>query len=327
MLDARAPSTRACYATKWRAFRSWCQAGDLDPFQCPLPQVLAYLQSLYVGGSAASTVKVHAAAIAAYHVSWDGETVLSSRAGALFLKGVARARPPSRPLVPSWDLGVVLEMLSRPPYEPLAAAGISYLSFKTAFLLAMSTALRVSDMCGFSIQDGCLVLQEDLSQVVLRPNPAFVGKSGPLVRIEPVVLHSFPPPDVVGREELCLVCPVRALSLYLDRTSTFRGPTLQLLVCYGGPRKGQALSSEGLSTWLQRVISASLGPGERDGVRAHSTRGVAASVALLRGVSVPDICRAARWGSARTFARFYRMDMASDSFSRAVLCSAPSGSR
>ena len=131
---------------------------------------------------------------------------------------------------------------------------------------------------------------------------------------------------MVGQEELCLVCPVRALSLYLDRTRGFKGPTLQLLVCYGGSRKGLALSSEGLSAWLQRVISASVGPDERDGVRAHSTRGVAASVALLRGVSVPDICQAARWGSAHTFARFYMMDVASDSFSRAVLCSAPSES-
>ena len=56
------------------------------------------------------------------------------------------------------------------------------------------------------------------------------------------------------------------MSLYLDRTRGFRGPALQLLVCYGGPGTGQAISSEGLSTWLQRAVSASLGSGEQDGV-------------------------------------------------------------
>ena len=115
-------------------------------------------------------------------------------------------------------------------------------SHKTAFLLAITTGLCASDLCGFSIQEDCLILQEDLSRVVLKPNPAFIGKSGPLARITPITLPAFPPPHKADQEGLRPLCPVRALACYLEHTWSFRGSTLQLLVCLGGSQRGQRLS-------------------------------------------------------------------------------------
>ena len=36
------------------------------------------------------------------------------------------------PVLPQWDLGIVLEPLSKPPYEPLREASLKHLTFKTA---------------------------------------------------------------------------------------------------------------------------------------------------------------------------------------------------
>ncbi len=44
-------------------------------------------------------------------------------------------------------------------------------------------------------------------------------------------------------------------------------------------------------------------------LRAHSTRGVASSQALFRGVPLEDICVAAGWSSPHTFVRFYNLDV------------------
>lgn len=44
-------------------------------------------------------------------------------------------------------------------------------------------------------------------------------------------------------------------------------------------------------------------------VRAHSTRGIAASWVLFERVFVNDICAAASWTSLHTFVRFYRLDV------------------
>ena len=46
-------------------------------------------------------------------------------------------------------------------------------------------------------------------------------------------------------------------------------------------------------------------------VRAHSTRSMAASKALLSGVSLHDVCDAAGWSSPHTFVRFYDLDFSS----------------
>ena len=53
-------------------------------------------------------------------------------------------RPRVTPVLPQWDLGIVLEALSKPPYEPLREASFKHL--KTVFLLAMASAGRCSEL-------------------------------------------------------------------------------------------------------------------------------------------------------------------------------------
>ncbi len=55
------------------------------------------------------------------------------------------------------------------------------------------------------------------------------------------------------------------------------------------------------------------------GLKAHSTRSMATSWALLKGVRVEDICVAASWASPHTFARFYRLDVSGPSLAHTVL--------
>ena len=191
-VQAWAPSTKECYCPKWEAFKAWCSVKSLDPFNCPLQCVLEYLNILLERKLAPATIRVYASAMNV-HCYREAEPIFTSHAGQLFFKGLARARPPKRPAPPSWDLAKVLDMLSRAPFEPLVRASDHHLSVKTAFLLAVCTGFRERDLVGLSIQDGCLILQEDLSQVTLKPNPAFVGKSGPMANIRPVTLYAFPP--------------------------------------------------------------------------------------------------------------------------------------
>ena len=50
------------------------------------------------------------------------------------------------PVLPQWDLGIVLEALSKPPYEPLRDASLQHLTLKTVFLLAMASGGRSSEL-------------------------------------------------------------------------------------------------------------------------------------------------------------------------------------
>ena len=59
------------------------------------------------------------------------------------LKGVFNSRVK---LLPEWDLDVVLKMLQKAPFEPLFCADLKEITFKTVFLIAITTFRRCSDL-------------------------------------------------------------------------------------------------------------------------------------------------------------------------------------
>lgn len=169
----------------------------------------------------------------------------------------------------------------------------------------------------------CIDFGAGLSRVNLRLNPAFMPKVMSAPNSMTVELQAFHPPPFSSPEDrrLNCRCPVRALRAYVDRTSAIRQGS-QLFVSRAPPRVGKPISSQRLSHWIVDAISMayeckSMHPPA--GLRAHSTRGLAASWALFRGLSVQDICAAASWSTPHTFARFYRLDVTAPSVAHAVL--------
>ena len=55
-------------------------------------------------------------------------------------------RPLQRSLTPKWDLSWVLACLQKAPFEPLHKASKLHVTIKTAFLLALATAKRCSEI-------------------------------------------------------------------------------------------------------------------------------------------------------------------------------------
>ena len=260
--------------------------------------LLCFLQYLMDKGKAFSTIKVYLAAVSACHVGFGDKPAGQHPLVCRFMKGARRKLPVSRPLVPLWDLSVVLDALSHHPFEPMEAVGMKFVSLKTVLLLALTTAKRVSDLQAWSVQPTCLQFAPGLSKVCLRPNPAFVPKVvESAYRCPSVELLAFhPPPFSSGEEQrLHMLCPVRALHIYVSQTAGFRKAD-QLFVSWATPHKGKPLSRQRLSHWIVEAISLAYeckGLQAPQGLRAHSTRGMAASWALFRGVSVKEICAAA----------------------------------
>ena len=283
---------------------------------CGASVVLAFLQSLLESGLSVSTLRGYVAAISSRHELVDGLTMGTQALVGCFLKGARRLCPPRGRLIPAWDLRVVLDALTEPPFEPLSGLGWELLSLKTVFLLAIASAKRVSELRALSVHPACLRLGGEGSAISLLPNPAFLPKVLPRSFVaRPLVLDPFLPPPHESPEaaRLHLVCPVRALRSYIARTSSIR-QTDQLFVCFGESVRGQAVSKQRLARWVVRAIElaySSAGLAPPTGVVAHSTRGMAASWALFRGASLEEVCAAAGWASSLTFARFYRLNVAS----------------
>ncbi len=139
--------------------------------------------------------------------------------------------------------------------------------------------------------------------------PAWIRAKVPTTPFRDQVVNLQALPSEEADPALVLLCPVRALRIYVDRTRSFRSSE-QLFVCYGGQQKGKAVSKQRLAHWIVDSIALayqSQGEPCPMGVRAHSTRSVASSYALAHGASLADICRAAGWATPNTFARFYSL--------------------
>ncbi len=306
--SARAPSTRRAYTLKWNLFVEWCSSHQEDPRRCSIRAVLSFLQQGLERRLSPSTLKVYVAAISAYHDPVEGKSVGKHNLVVRFLRGARRLNPPRPPSLPSWDLALVLRALITAPFEPLPSVELKFLSMKTLLLTALASIKRVGDLQAFSVDDSCLQFGPADSSATLRPRPGYVPKvpTTPF-RDQVVNLQALPPEE--ADPALALLCPVRALRQYTDRTQSFR-TSEQLFVCYGGQQKGKAVSKQRMAHWIVDAITLAY---EAQGVpcplrlRAHSTRGVTSSWALARGASLADICRAAGWATPNTFARFYSL--------------------
>ncbi len=301
--SVRAPSTRRAYALKWNLFVKCCSSRREDPRRCSIGVVLSFLQQGLERRLSPSTLKVHAAAISAYHDHIDGKSIGKHDLVIRFLKGARRLNPPRPPSIPSWDLALVLRALQIAPFEPLQSADLRILSMKTLLLVALASIKRVGDLQAFSVDESCLEFGPGDGHVVLSPRPGYVPKvpTTPF-RDQVVSLQALPLEE--ADPALALLCPVRALRLYT--TQSLRTSD-QLFVCYGGQQKGKAVSKQRMAHWIVDAIALAY---QAQGVpcplrlRAHSTRGVASCWALARGASLTDICRAAGWATPNTFARF-----------------------
>ncbi len=152
---------------------------------------------------------------------------------------------------------------------------------KTLLLVALASIKRVGDLQAFSVDESCLEFGPGDGHVVLSPRPGYVPKvpTTPF-RDQVVSLQALPLEE--ADPALALLCPVRALRLYTDRTQSLRTSD-QLFVCYGGQQKGKAVSKQRMAHWIVDAIALAY---QAQGVpcplrlRAHSTRGVASSLGV-----------------------------------------------
>ena len=216
-------------------------------------------------------------------------------------------------VLPVWDLQLVLRALRDAPFEPMLETRLDWLTWKTAFLLAITTARRVGEIKAFSADTRYLQLTP--AGVRLRLNPFFIPKvNSETNREAEIFLVPFcPRSHPSSRCTLYRLCPCRAIQKYINATAVFR-QTDQFFVCYGkGPSRGKAASKMTISRWVRRCITEAYKASKVNppkGVRAHSTRAQAATWAQFNNTPVSDIIKTATWSSECTFATHYRLNLA-----------------
>ena len=188
-------------------------------------------------------------------------------------------------------------------FEPLRLCSVRNLTKKVLCLVALATAKTVGKLqaisrtVSFVNSDACFsYILEFFAKTESFSNPlplSFLVKS----------LPDF----AAGLEEKLLLCPVRALRIYLRRTDSF-SPFLRCL--FISPRRPSHSLSKNAVSFLREVIhDVDTARPEVGSVRAHSIKGVSTSAAFHRNWSVSSVLESATWRTSSVFALFHLRDI------------------
>ena len=216
-------------------YRSWCHAqGHLvsRPSLAKVADFLCWLQS--ARGLSVSSIRGYRSVLSAvfrFHLpSLSSDPVLRDLLRSFLHSSAERVLCP-----PAWDLARVLRFLNSSQFKSLSQAPLRALSQKTLFLLALTTAKRVGELQVLSSVVTFVGVDACLSYT-----PHFVAKSKSLTRSIP---RSFLVKSLsdfaAGLDDDLLLCPVRALRIYLDRTQSLSPSRHRLFVSPRRPSRVQ----------------------------------------------------------------------------------------
>ena len=297
-------------STKWALFEKWCRDNLVDFSTPSVKQVSDFFVYLYQDlNRRPSTIDGYRMAI----VDTLGPTGLHISQSSDFnrlLSSFHRDRPKSSRNLPKRNHSVVLNELTKAPFEPMKDTDLKHLTLKTAFLLALASGKRRSEIHAWVANKVSNPGQWE--KVALFPSSDFIAQR----RFSSVSLVTIPAlTTIVDRQfkEDRALCPVRALRYYLDRTKDLRGSRSLLFISF---KKGHTsdIRPATLSSWLNQTILLCYKQADQQAldlvrVKAHDIRAFAATKAFYGGVSVDQIMQACHWKAHNTFTNFYLKDL------------------
>ena len=228
-----------------------------------------------------------------------GEDAICSQ----LVKSIERTATPTKQKIPQWDVSIVLRALlaSDNSDEQLSR---HIFTAKVTFLLALATGERRAGLHALSHEAS--VSMSVPPTLVLQHVAGFVPKAWFLRK------NRFALPDI---EVPCVddaateqICPVHTTIRYLELVKTLRTPAQTSLLIPHNPANPKNLAIQAIPRYIVRLVRwayAYFGLDPPENVRGHDVRGVAASLAALTGVSLPDVLRSGDWTNANTFLKHY----------------------
>ena len=207
----RRQSSQAVYDSKWRIFSGWC-AGQSVTIQVTIPQLADFSVFLFqVKHLNPQTIKGYRSAISSTMSSCGSRTELSySQELSSLIRSFQLVRPLQRKVAPQWNLSLVLQALTKPPFEPIAKCELKFPTLKTVFLVALASGRRRSELRALCFDSHHFRQNQDQSMVKLYPDLEFVAKTQALDAVaEPIQLRAFT--SVGSADTDRKLCPVRSL--------------------------------------------------------------------------------------------------------------------
>ena len=174
---SRRASTQKVYDAKWTIFSNWCHTKKVNPISAPITVIADFLIFLFSEKKCQiSTIKGYRSMISNTLKFKTGNRIGSNPVLSELIRSFELQRPVQRSLTPKWDLSWVLVCLQKPPFEPLDKASKFHVTIKTAFLLALATAKRCSEIHALAMDSQHLRFNQSDGSVSLILKSGFLAK-------------------------------------------------------------------------------------------------------------------------------------------------------
>ena len=149
-------STAPLYQAKWLSFCGWCRRRGVAPVNATVPLIVDFFIHLRRDrGLSISAIKWYLATLNSV-LTLKGLDIAASRELSMLFRSFSRSVRPGQLRPPAWDVALVLQSLTGPPYEPLRTVDERFLAHKMLFLLALASAKHVGELHALSF---CLSLR------------------------------------------------------------------------------------------------------------------------------------------------------------------------
>ena len=307
-------STNAIYDGRWKLYTDWCKPRQVNPAIPTGPQLAEFFTYLFsVKKLSYSTLRGYKASIISVIARTNPLTDYAKGILASLFQTFRIERPVIQRAMPLWDLGIVLQGLKRPPFEPIRHSDLRFLSLKTLFLMTLASGARRGEVLAL-IRPG-ITYTDRREEAIVYTDPQFIPKTRRgYSSNKPFVIKSLA--NHVDRDSPDrFLCPVRALRVFLRRTGL---PALlkgRLKVFLPLDVAKAVLSPHGHKSQLIAAIEEAyramdLRLADEFRLRMHDTRMLAFSLASASGVSLESILTSGSWKSHTTFTTSYLRSMA-----------------
>ena len=278
-----------------RVWLHWCRTNSIDPITGDLNSICEFFSDKLNKNRAFNTIAGYRSAISEIHNHIDGYTVGQHPDVTQAMSAVRKENPPPVPSDDLIDISPSLEYIVN--LGDNESMQIRDLSMKTAFLLALVTASRPSDLHRIDITTitrssyGCrfqcidpkeykIAIAHSSSTTKKRTKSLFVGPY----------------------EENVNLCPLSAVHSLINRTAQWRITSTTkkaLFLISRDPHNPAAVDT--IANWIKELMQRSSITSS-----AKDVRSISASLAQNAGADITSVLALGNWTSNSTFQRFYQ---------------------
>jgi integrase len=254
----------------------------VDPSDPPVPQLCDFLMHLVQEKQfTQGMVKSYRSAICTTICQSGGPDLSAHPILRELVNSLKINAPKATSKVPQWDVFIVLEALKGPPFEPANTCDAAHWSYKTAFLLALATAKRRSEL--HAVDYTAIRWEKDIVHLSLLPD--FVAKKQRRGETFPPIMVPSLAHTLGSKDPNRSLCPFRALKWYLEKSKPTRSSQRRLFISFTKP--GKEIAAPTLSRWIVKAVTIALDSNRdlecnRGTLRAHEVRAIATSLAHMR---------------------------------------------